>query len=284
MPELPEVETIRNDLNKVVLYKKIAGVEADRKLVKSDYNSFLKILKGNGVRNIKRTGKLLIFALDEKNYLLVHLKMTGQLIYASRKKIVAGGHDEPVLGEKLPNKFTRATFKFSDGSMLFFNDVRRFGYMKIVGKEELEKVAEGYGVEPLSKEFTLNRFKKIIEGKKGNIKQLLFNQELIAGIGNIYADEILFEARVRPQRKINTLKELEVKMIFKAVSRVLKKAIKYRGTTFNDYRDAAGRQGNFRSRLRVYGRKGEECGRCGGVIKKIRIGGRGTYYCDKCQR
>ena len=162
--------------------------------------------------------------------------------------------------------------------------MRRFGYLKIVEADEMRKIKSEYGVEPLSKDFTFDKFKFIISGRKGNIKQLLFNQRVIAGIGNIYADEILFKARVRPQRKVNSLTEKEIKNIFKAIPAVLKKAIKHRGTTFSDYRDARGRRGNFAGFLRVYGRAKEKCFGCGGVVKKIRMGGRGTYYCEKCQR
>jgi len=209
--------------------------------------------------------------------------MTGQLIYQKKNKITAGGHGE-LDNKKLPNKFSHIIFTFSDNSQLFFNDMRQFGYMKIVDEKELDKILNQFGIEPLDKDFNLKTFKKVLQNRKTNIKQLLLNQKLIAGIGNIYADEICFYAKVKPSRKVLTLNEAEIKKLYQGSKQILKTAIKKRGTTFNNYRDADGKQGSFVSFLKVYGRAGELCKRCkNGKIKKIKQGGRGTHYCPDCQ-
>lgn len=324
MPELPEVETIKNDLKKAILGKKIAGVEVrDKKAVKNNLSDFLKALKGNSFVGISRAGKLLIFKLKDGRHLLIHLKMTGQLIYvtpppptpsfvgsgnlkmkerglnslhpAPREKrgkppllkgvdIIAGGHPFPEVAEH-PTKFTRAVFKFADGSELYFNDMRRFGYLKIVAQDELKKIKAEYGVDPLGRDFKYENFRKIFQNKKVSVKSVLMDQKLMAGIGNIYSDEILFAARVRPTRPTNSLKEAEIKKLFSVIRPILKKAIKHRGTSFSDYVDGTGRRGNFTAFLKIYGRKaGEKCQVCGGPVRAAKIGGRTAKFCPKCQK
>lgn len=287
MPELPEVETIRNDLKRKVLNKKIKKVDLrSRKIVKSSVKDFILVLEKNSFKDIERKGKLLVFILAKKNkYLTIHLRMTGQLIYQDNRKVIAGGHSDDNNIINLPNKHTHIIFHFSDRSQLFFNDLRRFGVIKIVDKKELQNIFDNFGVEPLEKNFSLKIFQNIIKNKKGNIKAFLLDQKYIAGIGNIYADEILFEAKILPSRKIDSLKNEEVKKLFRAIKKILKKAISYRGTTFNDYVDASGKKGNFLRLLKVYGKEEEKCQRCKkGIIKKVKIAGRGTRYCNKCQK
>ena len=291
MPELPEVETIKNDLKQKILRKKIEKVDLKlKKTVKSPVRNFVLDLEGNKFTNIKRRGKLLIFNLSQKNkYLLIHLRMTGQLIYQKDKEITAGGHSDNGKNNNaiidLPNKHTRIIFHFSDESQLFFNDLRRFGVAKIINKKELRKITDDFGVEPLEKDFSLKIFKDLIENKNGNAKAFLLSQKYIAGIGNIYADEILFEAKVLPGRKINSLDVKEIKKIYQAIKKILKKAIKYRGTTFYSYIDARGQKGNFTKFLKVYKQEKKKCLRCKkGIIQKTKIAGRGTRYCNKCQK
>ncbi|MCK5122995.1 MAG: bifunctional DNA-formamidopyrimidine glycosylase/DNA-(apurinic or apyrimidinic site) lyase [Candidatus Pacebacteria bacterium] len=300
MPELPEVETIKNDLKQKILNKKIKKVDLRlKKIVKSSKKEFVLVLEKSKFKNIERRGKLLIFSVETRQclvpttkYLLIHLRMTGQLIYQKNQEIIAGGHSEggrdeamPRLYDDLPNKHTHFVFYFSDKSQLFFNDLRRFGVVKIVNEKELENVLNSFGEEPLEKSFSLKVFQDIIKNKKGNIKAFLLNQKYIAGIGNIYADEILFEAKVLPSRKIDSLKVVEIKNIYQAIKKILKKAIKYRGTTFNNYIDANGKRGNFTKFLKVYKREKKKCLRCKkGVIIKTKIAGRGTRYCDGCQK
>lgn len=301
MPELPEVETIRRDLEGKIIYKKIVGVEVRvKKIVKSNLKEFVAILKGNQFTKIDRRGKLLIFSLKEnKNllrlslnkFLLVHLKMTGQLIYRYDHKTIAGGHNLPKNIGPLPNKFTHLIFSFSDKSNLFYNDMRKFGYMKIVDGLEKEKILEkNFGIDAMDKKFTFAVFKKIMEKKKGAIaKAALLDQMSLAGIGNIYADEILFDSQIMPNRKVNTLKPEEIKRIYQSIKKVLKHAIRHRGTTFGTqleghYVDSEGRHGNYLDFLKVYQREKEKCERCGGIIQKKNIAGRGTRFCSSCQR
>ena len=287
MPELPEVETIKNDLKQKILNKKIKKVDLRlKKIVKSSVKSFVLDLEKSKFKNIERRGKLLIFNLSQENkYLLIHLRMTGQLIYQKNKEIIAGGHSDRNDVIDLPNKHTHFIFHFSDKSQLFFNDLRRFGVVKIVNEKELENVLNNFGREPLDKSFSLKIFQDLIKNKKGNIKAFLLNQKYVAGIGNIYADEILFEAKVLPSRKVDTLNTKEIKTIYQAIKKILKKAVKYRGTTFNNYIDTSGRQGNFTKFLKVYGREKKKCLRCKkGVIIKTKVAGRGTRYCDGCQK
>ena len=290
MPELPEVETIKNDLKQKILKKKIKRVDLRlKKIVKSPVKNFVLDLEKNSFKNIERRGKLLMFDLSQKDkYLLIHLRMTGQLIYQKDKKVIAGGHSDNGKNNNiidLPNRHTHLIFHFSDKSQLFFNDLRQFGVVKIANEKELEKIINNLGAEPLEKSFSLKKFRGLIKNKKGNIKAFLLNQKYIAGIGNIYADETLFEAGILPSRKIDSLKDQEIKKLHQAVKKILKKAVKYRGTSFNDYVDANGNKGNFLRLLKVYGREKEKCLRCKkGVIQKTKVAGRGTRYCDKCQK
>jgi len=278
------VETIKNDLKRVILGKKIAEIKVGKKkIIKSDYGDFLKILKGGIFQDISRIGKLIIFHLKGGKCLLIHLKMTGQLIYNGKRECVKGGHEVPGMSDKLPNKYSYVIFEFADKSVLYFNDMRQFGYLKMAGEDELKIIKGRFGIEPLSDNFKLEDFKDIFKGRTAAVKSVLMNQGLIAGIGNIYADEILFKSGVRPARAAGSLRENELGKIFKAAESVLSRAIKYRGTTFSDYADGRGRKGNFSRFLKVYGREGERCYKCGRLIKKIKISGRGTRYCPRCQ-
>jgi len=287
MPELPEVETIKNDLAELIVGKAIKAVEVHaKKTVRGSAAVFVRFLIGKRFSRLDRRGKLLIFSLfGQDEYLLIHLKMTGQLIYRKGRKTVAGGHGLSMVIGDLPNKYSHVIFTFSDGSRLFFNDMRRFGYMKIADAGELASVRQEYGPEPLDKDFNLGYLAKIFHKRQAPVKGLLMNQKLLAGIGNIYADEILFAAGVRPDRKAGTLKTAEIEKIFKAVGPILRRAIKYRGTTFNDYVDGNGHRGKFMKFLKVYQREGKKCPRCGqGVIAVMKTAGRGTRYCPVCQK
>lgn len=286
MPELPEVETIRQDLLAHILNKGIKKVLVkDKKIVKNSTAFFKKNLKGSSFSNISRRGKLLALELKgKKAWLLVHLKMTGQLIYASPKKRIYGGHEDTNFSEEqnLPNKFSRVIISFKDKSVLFFNDIRRFGYLKLVDKKGLEEAWSKFGPEPLEKSFSLNYFSSLFKRQK-NLKALLLDQGLIAGLGNIYVDEALFRAGLKPNRRAKSLKKEEIKKLYEAVKVVLKEAIKHRGTTFSDYRDGRGGKGNFVPYLKVYGRGGGKCFKCSFLLKKAKVAGRGSVYCPHCQ-
>lgn len=287
MPELPEVETIIRGLKNKILGKKIVKIDINlKKIIKSPLQEFVADLKGNKFKNVKRRGKLLIFELaHEDKFLLIHLRMTGQLIYKKDKKIMAGGHSYPNDFSNLPSKHSHIVFHFNDGSHLFFNDQRQFGVMQLVDKEELELVNAKFGVEPLGREFTVKKFKDILRNKKGNSKAFLLNQKFIAGLGNIYADEVLFFAGVLPSRKIDSLNKKEIEKIYKGIKSILKKAVEYRGTAFSNYVDVRGRKGKFLKLLKVYRREGKKCLRCKKeIIQKTKIAGRGTRFCNVCQK
>ncbi|MCB9802729.1 bifunctional DNA-formamidopyrimidine glycosylase/DNA-(apurinic or apyrimidinic site) lyase [Candidatus Nomurabacteria bacterium] len=285
MPELPEVETIRQDLKTKILGKKIQKIQVKQsKSVKNKKSYFIDTLSGQHFVDIGRQGKLLVFHLaDQQNFLLSHLRMTGQLIYQMSDQVIAGGHDWPDVSA-LPNKHSHIILDFADNSQLFFNDLRRFGYMQLVNAMELEKILERFGIEPLQANFTFSNFKKVFVNKKSILKPFLLNQQIISGLGNIYVDEICHAAKILPDRKIDTLSEVELKKLYQATEKIIQKAILKRGTTFSDYRDASGRSGNFVDYLKVYGRGGEKCLACGETLKKVKLGGRGTTFCPNCQK
>lgn len=292
MPELPEVETIRRDLEKKILNKKITDIKIFAgKTVGGNHHIFSSKIIGNYFVGVDRRGKLLIFRLRSGDNMLVHLKMTGQLIYEFPRgkeiKFVFGGHQisrEPEFILCLPDIHTRVIFTFADRSVLFFNDLRRFGYIKLATHDELEKIEAKYGLEPLSSHFTYKNFVALLAKKKTNLKAFLMNQEMIAGLGNIYADEVCYCAGVLPWRPINKLKPAEIKKIYSCIPKILRLSLKHRGTTFSNYLDSAGKKGNFLTFLKVYDRDGEKCGRCDAIIKKTRHAGRGTHYCASCQK
>jgi formamidopyrimidine-DNA glycosylase len=199
--------------------------------------------------------------------------------------VAVGGHPIRQDLQKLPNKFSHVIFEFSDGSHLFFNDTRKFGYLKLVDKIGLEEVKKEYGPEPLLNTFCVQVLINLLARRsKLKIKQLLMDQKLIAGIGNIYADESLFCAGIDPRRAAGKIKEHEIKKLHACIKKVLALAVEKRGTSADDYVDVFGRQGNMLPYLKVYGRGGELCRRCGQPIKKIKLNGRGTHFCGKCQR
>lgn len=286
MPELPEVETIRGDLEKKILHKKIVKVEVFLpKIVKNKVYFFKNNLLGKSFSRIDRIGKLLLFALAPSRFwLLIHLKMTGQLLYQKKNKIIVGGHSQSPLDIILPSKYSYVIFTFQDGARLFFNDMRQFGYVKLVSASEKELIVAEYGIEPLQPNFTKKNFAIIFKKRKTILKALLLNQKFIAGIGNIYADEICFAAKILPSRRVHKLTVMEIDALYMACQRVIRKAIRLRGTTFNSFIDSEGRQGNFLKYLNVFGREKKICKRCHqGVIKKIRLVGRGTHFCPHCQ-
>lgn len=298
MPELPEVETIRRDLAESIVGSEIVAVKIlYLKTAKNKAAFFVKALVGHKIEEIGRTGKLLSLKIKQKKgekenlYLLIHLKMTGQLILISKGIKTAGGHSlgggsfESSVGGDLPNRHTRAIIEFKNGDKLFFNDLRKFGYLKIVTEVELEKIIEvGYGPEPLSAALSVKYLADKLKNKKTNIKAFLLDQKLIAGLGNIYVDESLFLARIKPTRLANSLKLPEVKNLYLAINKIIKKAIENRGTTFNNYVDSSGRKGNFSRLLNVYGRGKLPCPNCKREIIKTKLAGRGTHYCDYCQK
>lgn len=293
MPELPEVETVRQDLITHLVNKKIKKVTVlNPRTISGSPEDFIKTLSGSFFIDILRRGKLLIFKLKQADlYLLCHLKMTGQLIYLAGNETIAGGHSlsshsfDKAVGGELPNKHTRVVINFTDKSNLFFNDLRKFGYMKLVNQKDLDSfIAKNYGPEPLTKDFILSEFIFKLQKRKRNIKSVLLDQKIVAGLGNIYVDEVLFAAGVRPQRLASSLTKVESSRIYKEISRIIILAISRRGTTFSNYVDSQGRAGNFSKELKVYGRANLACFKCSRSIIKTKIAGRGTHYCAYCQK
>lgn len=288
MPELPEVETIRRDLQERLPGLIIKNVVVQLpKSVRTGVITFKQTLAGATVARVERRAKLLFFHFATKRgsrVMVVHLKMTGQLVLTHKKDIIFGGH--PILGAKtLPNAYTRATFHFTNGDILYFNDLRQFGYLKLVTEAEAAAVAKTYGLEPLESGFALKAFLEICERRKGaNLKAMLLDQAGIAGIGNIYADEACFRAKVDPHRRVGSLAPAERKALWRAIRSVLALSVKHRGTTFNTYLNVDGRAGKFWRYRQVYGRKGEPCRRCGAILKKDVVAGRGTVWCPDCQK
>ncbi len=280
MPELPEVETLKRELSRVLVGKKIKNFSAEK---------FALDLVGKKIESVERRAKILILELstsqklEAKSYLLVHLKMTGQLIYlpasGTKAKPVMGGHPED------PTKYTRAVFQFTDTSQLLFNDLRKFGWLKLVSSSEAATILDRHGVEPLSRAFTLDKFKEILARyPKRKIKQLLLDQTLIAGLGNIYVDEACFGAYILPTRLVGSLNEQEVADLHQAIIAVLKLSISKKGTSARNYRRSTGEKGGMVALLNVYGRAKLPCKRCAGTIAKIKLNGRGTHFCNSCQK
>lgn len=284
MPELPEVETIRRGLARTIVGQPIRALHVRQpRLIRGSVRALQKALIGQTISRLQRRGKLLALALSPSDsYLLLHLKMTGQLIYEYNGVKLVGGHRSAI--GVLPNKYSHVIFTFQDGSRLFFNDQRQFGYVQLVSPAQKKKIWDAYGPEPLSPSFTLDVFKRTLRVRKTGIKAALLNQAIVAGLGNIYVDEICWWARVRPDRRLATLTDAELKTIHRQCQRVIRQAVANRGTTFSHYRDVMGQHGGYYRLLKVYDRAGQPCRRCGTAISKSTVAGRGTHFCPLCQQ
>lgn len=290
MPELPEVETIRLGLLPLVKGKELAQVKALwPKALQNSKGKELSAtqLKGLKIKDIRRRGKVLMLDLDGDNSLLVHLKMTGQLVVEpSKGRRFAGGHPTKSMAGRLPDSSTRVAVTFTDGSKLFFNDQRKFGWMRLVPATEVDEweFLKKMGPEPLGPNFLLKDFAASITRRKAPIKAVLLDQTTLAGMGNIYVDESLHLAKIHPSRLANSLKTEEVEKLHSAIRQVLKAALGYGGTSFTNYINALGVKGNYLDYARVFRREGQKCPVCGTTIEKTRVAGRGTHFCPKCQK
>jgi formamidopyrimidine-DNA glycosylase len=266
MPELPEVETIKRDLEKIILDKKINEVCIHHPAVVRypQLNKFKSQLEGAKIKNILRKAKVLILELSNGKSLVIHLKMTGQLVYPGDAKK------------------SRVSFHLSDGKILDFNDQRLFAELRVIDDWRSLKFIQGLGPEPF--ELSLDKFKEMLSQKKTKIKALLMDQSFISGIGNLYAAEVLFRAGIHPGRPTNSLSDKEKEALFKAIKDVLGEAIKYGGSSVDDYVRLSGQPGDYVKHHRVYGREGKPCLICKTPIKRISLGGRGTYFCPRCQK
>ncbi|EKE18852.1 MAG: hypothetical protein ACD_9C00213G0002 [uncultured bacterium] len=280
MPELPEVQTIVNDLQ-ILTGDTIIGFWSDfKKAIKT--KGLEKCIVGKKITKIKRLGKNVIFELSDQHFLIIHLKMTGRLILAKSKKPACR---QTRLKAKSPNeKHLHQIFYLKKNGSLEFHDIRKFATLELVSGEKILEITASKGIDPLSESFTLKNFIEIIEKRKHkNVKSFLMDQSAISGIGNIYASEIPYDAKINPLRKIGSLRETEVRFLFKSISKILTKAIKLRGTSFSDYRDASGEKGSFQHQLKVYGKAGKKCSKCGTIIEKVIVEQRSTFYCPICQ-
>lgn len=272
MPELPEVETVKNTLKNLVLNKKIIDVNIlyANIIATPSMNEFIEQLKNETIRDISRRGKWLIFHLDQY-HLLSHLRMEGK--YLVRKP------NDPY------DKHEHVEFVFSDGSCLRYKDTRKFGKMYLFPKEEtyLTKPLNELGLEPWDEKLTVTYLKEKLKNKKIPIKTSLLDQSIIVGIGNIYVDEILFLSHIHPSKASSSLQDKQLKNIIKHTKEVLEKAIQLGGTTIKTYESSEGVHGKFQNELLVHNNPGN-CPTCHTKIEKIRIGGRGTYYCPICQK
>ena len=286
MPELPEVQSVVNHLARKIKGKIFS--DAQVLVPKMVSRNFKHELKNQKIKNIQRRAKMIVIEFFSGKFLIIHLKMTGQLIFVDKRGHMAGGGhpiNSPEFELSRPNKFTRVILNFKDKSQLLFHDIRKFGWLRIVSAEELDQIDKKHGLEPLSSSFTLKKFEEILKRRPNlKIKQLLMMQELIAGIGNIYADESLFKARILPSRPAKTLKPSEVSLLYKSIKALLKEAIRLGGTSVNTFVHPSGAKGSFVEKLKVYKKSGQKCSRCNQILKKTRIGGRGTVYCANCQK
>lgn len=282
MPELPEVETIVSGLKKCLVGQKITSINF---LDKKKFIGDPKQVMNQEISDIERRAKLIVVKLKNKYNLVIHLKMTGQLIYKDKTYKIAGGHQSDELYLEVPNVHTRMIFSLSGGGKLFYNDLIRYGIIKVLTDDETERMSKyEFGPEPFSKEFSKNYFSAILDkAKTANIKKILMDQKKIAGVGNIYANEALYLAGIDPRRKAASLSKSEKDKLYDAVLKALKLGIQHLGASIRNYVNHEGKKGKMQELFKVYGRAGQKC-ECGSLVKKIQLNGRGTYYCPACQR
>ena len=296
MPELPEVETIVRGLNQAIIGRKIKSIDIlVDKLFIGNKNSVMK----SKIIEVKRLGKTILIYF-ENNYLLhIHLKMTGQLIFVNKNqqfkiknlklkipptiKIVGGGHPDKKYDQPLPHKYTHIIIKFTDESTLFYNDLRKFGWMKILDSR-IKNLESRFGIDALSEKLNSNYLSSKLSKRNITTKQALLDQSIISGIGNIYSDEILFCARILPDKKVGKLKPSEINNIVNFIPIVLNKSIDLGGTSRSDYLKIDGSRGNYLKYAYVYGRENEKCRVCNTKIKRIKIGQRSSHFCTNCQK
>jgi formamidopyrimidine-DNA glycosylase len=275
MPELPEVETIRRQLAPYLERRRLERLEVlDARWCEPAEPAALEdAVRGRRIERVSRRGKYLILELEDDVYLVMHLRMTGNL------RLVAAADDLP------GRPHLRVRFELDSGERLLFVDVRRFGTgVVLLGPDSLEEYFEvRLGVEPLSPDFTFEALREVARGRRAPVKAFLLTQERIAGVGNIYADEALFKARIHPLRPVGTLKRPQLAALRDAVVETLEEGIDARGATIDDFRHSDGAEGSFQDRFLVHTREGEPCPRCGTPIRKLRAAGRGTYVCERCQ-
>lgn len=277
MPELPEVESLRRILARSAVGRTIvAAVVREPRLRRTVAPHFAAMIAGRSIEGIGRRAKYLLIEMSGDHLMMVHLGMSGSLTH--RRADFDGDHFDP--------RHDHVEFTLDDGTRVVYNDPRRFGLMMLLPRNEVAALAElkDLGPEPFAKEFNADYLWRVSRGRKGAIKNLLMDQRIVAGVGNIYASEILFRARVRPTRRAGRVTRVELGRIATITAQVLSEAIGSRGTTFRSYRDSQGQPGRFASKLRVYDREGKPCVECANPIRAIVIGQRSSFYCPRCQK
>lgn len=287
MPELPEVETVRRGLHELIIGRTIAAISHDTPKsfpnAATDIEQFLVHAK---VTDVRRRAKVLLIDLSTGYTLVTHLKMTGQLVFRSEKIVFGAGHPNDSLIGELPDRSTRVTLTFKDDSKLFFNDQRKFGWMKLLPTLEVPNIdfMKKVGPEPLEAEFTAEAFAaRFTRRAKSPIKAALLDQTVIAGVGNIYADESLWGAQIHPKQLAGTLSKVDFERLYIELRAVMNLAIEKGGSTDKNYVNAEGKRGSYMDFARVFRREGKACPRCGTEIIKFKAAGRGTHICPQCQ-
>jgi len=281
MPELPEVETIAKKLKAVAVGRKIEEIQIfNPKTFQGD----VQLLLSQEIVDVSRRAKIIEMVFVNDYVLLTHLKMTGQYLFQNDGDFIAGGHPTNDWQEQLPGKHTRVQINFEDKSKLFFNDMRKFGWLKLVPTSSLETVYSALGPDIISPEVTVDYLLSQFKRRKMPIKQAIMLNEIVCGVGNIYACDSLNLAKISPFRPAQSLNREEVEILLSAMKATINKAIEYGGTTFDGkYVDIEGKSGSYQTKVLTYGREGKNCYNCGGTIQKTKLGGRGTYFCPDCQ-
>jgi len=286
MPELPEVETVRRGLTNLIIGKVVKSETHDtEKGFPNTPQDVKQFLIGASIVDVRRRAKVLMIDLSTGYSLLIHLKMTGQLVFVGETRFGAG-HPNDSLVNELPDKSTRVTLDFEDGTKLFFNDQRKFGWVRLLPTAEIPNIPfmQKVGPEPLSADFTAKDFiQRLARRPKTNIKAALLDQSVVAGIGNIYADESLWGAKIHPTRLVSLLTEAEMTLLYTEMRAVMNLAVEKGGSSNSTYVNAEGKKGSYMDFARVFRREGLECPRCGSIIEKSRVAGRGTHTCPVCQ-
>lgn len=281
MPELPEVETVARRLRNVLPGKKIQELVVFRE--KSFQGAESEIL-GDTILSVSRQAKIISLDLKSGKHILVHLKMTGQLMYHGSDVKIGGGHPTADWVQDLPSKHTRIMLTFDTQEKLFFNDMRVFGWWKVVSPEEKVKELSAYGPDVNTEAFSFEYFREKISSRRSPIKQVIMDNSLVAGVGNIYACEALFHAGIHPQQMASSLSPQKTRLLFDSMKKVIEEGIIEGGTTFDGkYVDIYGFSGKYQNKLQVYGQLGKPCSICSTPIEKVQLGGRGTYFCPHCQ-
>lgn len=288
MPELPEVETVVRGLNGLIIGKTFKSLKFDwPKGFPNSGEDVDEHLLGAKVTDVRRRAKVIIIDLSSDYSLVVHLKMTGQMVYRGQDFVFGAGHPNDSLVGRLPDKSTRVEMDFTDKSKLFFNDQRKFGWMRLLPTVEIQNIDffKKVGPEPLDDSFTAKEFiARVLRRAKSSVKAAILDQTVLAGVGNIYADESLWMSKIHPATKVQDLSDAKLKLLLESIKEVLQLSIDKGGSTDKNYVDAKGQRGSYLEFANVFRREGQPCPRCGTTLIKTKVATRGTHICTKCQK